>query len=249
MIKVLSSLQSTRAFHNPLTRAKESHHEDPHGSHLPRQARQHGPQDRLLARGVRRALLHLSRCRSDRDVASPKGGQPPLDPVSDTPEGQTELTRRFKQDPAAQAVLANTLRLSDVKVSDYDAVFYPGGHSPMWDLAEDPRSIALIEAFYSSGKPVAAVCHAPGVLHRVQFQGQPIVKGKRVTGFTNGEEEAVHLTKVVPFLVEDELKRLGGLYEKVANWVPFVVTDGRLVTGQNPASSRRGAEALLKLLA
>ena len=181
-------------------------------------------------------------------VASPKGGQPPLDPVSDTPEGQTELTRRFKQDPAAQAVLANTVRLSDVKASDYDAVFYPGGHGPMWDLAEDPRSIALIEDFYSSGKPVAAVCHAPGVLHRVQFQGQPLVKGKRVTGFTNGEEEAVHLTKVVPFLVEDELMRLGGIYEKVANWVPFVVTDGRLVTGQNPASSKAGAEALLKLL-
>ncbi len=181
-------------------------------------------------------------------VASPKGGQPPLDPVSDTPEGQTELTRRFKQDPAAQAVLANTVRLSDVKASDYDAVFYPGGHGPMWDLAEDPRSIALIEEFYSSGKPVAAVCHAPGVLHRVQFQGQPLVKGKRVTGFTNGEEEAVHLTKVVPFLVEDELLRLGGIYEKVANWVPFVVTDGRLVTGQNPASSKAGAETLLKLL-
>ena len=118
----------------------------------------------------------------------------------------------------------------------------------MWDLAEDPRSIGLIEDFYSSGKPVAAVCHAPGVLHRVQFQGQPLVKGKRVTGFTNGEEEAVQLTKVVPFLVEDELLRLGGIYEKVANWVPFVVTDGRLVTGQNPASSRAGAEALLKLL-
>ena len=182
-------------------------------------------------------------------VASPKGGQPPLDPVSDTPEGQTELTQRFKQDPAAQAVLANTVRLSDVKASDYDAVFYPGGHGPMWDLAEDPRSIALIEAFYNSGKPVAAVCHAPGVLHRVKFQGQPLVQGKRVTGFTNGEEEAVHLTKVVPFLVEDELKRLGGLYEKVENWKPFVVSDGKLVTGQNPASSRPGAEALLNLLA
>ena len=119
----------------------------------------------------------------------------------------------------------------------------------MWDLAEDPHSIALIEAFYSSGKPVAAVCHAPGVLHRVKFQGQPLVKGKRVAGFTNDEEEAVHLTKVVPFHVEDELKRLGGLYEKAANWVPFVITDSRLVTGQNPASSRPGAEALLKLLA
>ena len=119
----------------------------------------------------------------------------------------------------------------------------------MWDLAEDTHSIALIEAFYNAGKPVAAVCHAPGVLHRVKFQGQSIVKGKRVTGFTNGEEEAVHLTKVVPFLVEDELKRLGGLYEKAANWVPFVITDGRLVTGQTPASSKPGAEALLKLLA
>jgi putative intracellular protease/amidase len=119
----------------------------------------------------------------------------------------------------------------------------------MWDLAEDPRSIALIEAFYSSGKPVAAVCHAPGVLHRVKFQGQPLVQGKRVTGFTNGEEEAVHLTRVVPFLVEDELKRLGGLYEKVENWKAFVVSDGRLVTGQNPASSRPAAEALLGLLA
>jgi putative intracellular protease/amidase len=181
-------------------------------------------------------------------LASPKGGQPPLDAVSDTPEGQTEWTRRFKRDPAAQAVLANTVRLSDVKAEDYDTVFYPGGHGPMWDLAEDQHSIALIEAFWNAGKPVAAVCHAPGVLHRVQVQGQPLVKGKRVTGFTNGEEEAVHLTKVVPFLVEDELKRLGGLYEKKANWVPFVITDGRLVTGQNPASSKGGAEALLKLL-
>ena len=181
-------------------------------------------------------------------LASPKGGQPPLDPVSDTPEGQTELTRRFKQDPTAQAVLAHTLRLSDVTASDYDAVFYPGGHGPMWDLAEDPRSIALIEAFWNAGKPVGAVCHGPGVFHRVKVDEQPLVKGKRVTGFTNDEEEAVHLTKVVPFLVEDELKRLGGRYEKVENWKPFVVTDGRLVTGQNPASSKSGAEALLKLL-
>ena len=182
-------------------------------------------------------------------VASPKGGQPPLDPKSDTPEGQTDSTRRYKQDPAAQAVLATTVRLAAVKASDYDAVFYRGGHGPMWDLAEDPLSIGLIEAFYNAGKPVAAVCHAPGVLHRVKFQGQSIVKGKRVTGFTNGEEEAVHLTKVVPFLVEDELKRLGGLYEKAADWASFVITDGRLVTGQNPASSKAGAEALLKLLA
>ena len=182
-------------------------------------------------------------------LASPKGGQPPIDPVSDTPEGQTDWTRRFKQDPAAQDALASTSRLADVTVGEYDAVFYPGGHGPMWDLAEDPHSIALIEAFYGAGKPVAAVCHAPGVLHRVRFDGQPLVKGKRVTGFTNGEEEAVHLTKVVPFLVEDELKRLGALYEKAADWVSFVVTAGNLVTGQNPASSRAGAQALLKLLA
>jgi putative intracellular protease/amidase len=182
-------------------------------------------------------------------LASPKGGQPPIDPVSDTPEGQTDWTRRFKQDPAAQDALASTSRLADVTVGEYDAVFYPGGHGPMWDLAEDPHSIALIEAFYGAGKPVAAVCHAPGVLHRVRFEGQPLVKGKRVTGFTNGEEEAVHLTKVVPFLVEDELKRLGALYEKAVDWVSFVVTDGNLVTGQNPASSRAGAQALLKLLA
>jgi putative intracellular protease/amidase len=182
-------------------------------------------------------------------VASPKGGQPPLDPVSDTPEGQTDLTRRFKNDPVAQKVLANTVRLSVIKASDYDAVFYPGGHGPMWDLAEDPRSIALIEAFWQAAKPVAAVCHGPGVFHRVMVDGRPLVKGKRMTGFTNGEEGAVHLTKVVPFLVEDELKRLGGLYEKVENWKPFVVTDGRLVTGQNPASSQPGAKALLKLLA
>jgi putative intracellular protease/amidase len=146
-------------------------------------------------------------------------------------------------------VLANTVRLSDVAAADYDAVFYPGGHVPMWDLAEDLRSIALIEAFWNAGKPVGAVCHGPGVFHRVKVHGQPLVKGKRVTGFTNDEEEAVHLTKVVPFLVEDELKRLGGRYEKVENWKPFVVTDGRLVTGQNPASSKSGAEALLKLLA
>jgi putative intracellular protease/amidase len=181
-------------------------------------------------------------------LASPKGGQPPLDPVSDTPEGQTDMTRRFKQDPAAQAILAKTLTLTDIKAADHDAVFYPGGHGPMWDLAEDAHSIALIEAFYNTGKPVAAVCHAPGVLHRVEVQGQSIVKGKRVTGFTNSEEEAVQLTRIVPFLVEDELKRLGGLYEKAADWASFVVTDGRLVTGQNPASSKAGAEALLKLL-
>src|SRR3954454_6131135 len=181
-------------------------------------------------------------------VASPKGGQPPLDPGRDPPQGQTDPTGRFKQDPAARAVLADTARLADVTAADYDAVFYPGGHGPMWDLAEDPVSIALIEAFYDSNKPVAAVCHAPGVLRHVKYRGEPIVKGKRVTGFTNEEEEEVQLTKVVPFLVEDELKRLGGLFEKVDNWQPFAITDGRLVTGQNPASSGPAAQALLKLL-
>ena len=182
-------------------------------------------------------------------LASPKGGQPPVDPKSDLPGNQTPAMARFKQDPAAQNDFATTAKLKNMHSADFDAIFYSGGHGPMWDLVDNPISIALIESFYNAGKPVAAVCHAPGVLHRVQFQGQPLVKGKRVTGFTNGEEEAVHLTKVVPFLVEDELKRLGGLYEKAANWVPFVMTDGRLVTGQNPASSRAGAEALLKLLA
>jgi putative intracellular protease/amidase len=182
-------------------------------------------------------------------LASPKGGQPPLDPKSNEPNFQTDLTRRFEADAAAKAQLASTVRLDSVQAEDFDTVFYPGGHGPMWDLAEDPRSIALIEAFYDSGKPVAAVCHAPGALRRVRFQGQPLVKGKRVTGFTNGEEAAVGLTEVVPFLVEDELKRLGGRYEKAADWASFVVTDGRLVTGQNPASSTAGAEALLKLLA
>lgn len=181
-------------------------------------------------------------------VASPKGGQPPIDPKSDEPDGQTDATTRFKKDPAVQQVLANTVKLSDVTADGYDTVFYPGGHGPLWDLAEDPVSIALIEAFYNAGKPVATVCHGPAVLHRVTYQGQPIVKGKRVTGFTNSEEEAVQLTKVVPFLVEDELKRLGGLYEKAADWQSFVIVDGRLITGQNPASSTAAAQELIKVL-
>jgi putative intracellular protease/amidase len=155
---------------------------------------------------------------------------------------------RFKQDAAAQKALANTVKLADVKAEDYDTVFYVGGHGPMWDLAESPVSIALIESFYNSGKPVALVCHSPGVLHRVTYQGAPIVKGKRVTGFTNGEEEEVHLTNVVPFLVEDELKRLGAKFEKRPNWQPFSIVDGRLITGQNPASSTSAAQALLNLV-
>lgn len=181
-------------------------------------------------------------------VASPKGGQPPLDPKSDTPEGQTDATERFKKDSAAQKVLASTVKLADMQAKDFDAVFYPGGHGPLWDLAEDKKSITLIQDFYTSGKPVAAVCHAPGVLRHVVVDGQPLVKGKRVSGFTNTEEEAVGLTKVVPFLVEDELKRLGGKFEKVDDWQVLAITDGRLVTGQNPASSTAAAKELLKLL-
>ncbi|TBZ80517.1 type 1 glutamine amidotransferase domain-containing protein [Rhizobium leguminosarum] len=184
----------------------------------------------------------------DLTLASPKGGQPPIDPKSDLPENQTPAMTRFKADEAAQKVFASTRKLSEVRSEDFDAVFYPGGHGPMWDLVDNPESIKLIESFYNSGKPVATVCHAPAVLHRVTYKGAPIVKGKRVTGFTNGEEEEVQLTTVVPFLVEDELKRLGGLYEKKANWASFAITDGRLITGQNPASSTAGAQALVKLL-
>ena len=181
-------------------------------------------------------------------LSSPKGGQPPIDPVSDLPENQTPAMVRFKQDPAAQKALANTVKLADVKAEDFDTVFYPGGHGPMWDLAESPASIALLEAFYNSGKPIALVCHSPGVLRHVTYQGAPLVQGKHVTGFTNGEEEETQLTKVVPFLVEDELLRLGAIFEKKADWQPFAITDGRLVTGQNPASSTSAAQALLKLM-
>jgi putative intracellular protease/amidase len=182
-------------------------------------------------------------------LVSPAGGQPPLDPKSDEPESQTAATVRFKADPDAQTALANTGKLASAKVSDYDAVFYPGGHGPLWDLAEDKASIALIEAMSSAGKPVAAVCHAPGVLRHVKgADGKPLVRGKRVTGFTNSEEEAVGLTKVVPFLVEDMLREHGGQYEKGPDWASHVVTDGKLVTGQNPASSEAAAKALLQLL-
>ena len=182
-------------------------------------------------------------------LASPKGGQPPLDPKSDLPENQTPAVTRFKKDKTAQQALANTVKLSSVKSEDFDTVFYPGGHGPMWDLAEDPVSIALLESFYNSGKPIALVCHSPGVLRHVKYKGEPLVKGKHVTGFTDREEEEVQLTKVVPFLVEDELLRLGAIFEKKANWQPFAITDGRLVTGQNPASSTSAAQALLKLMA
>jgi putative intracellular protease/amidase len=182
-------------------------------------------------------------------LASPKGGQPPLDPKSDLPENQTELTKRFRTDTAAQAELANTKTMADVSADDFDAVFYPGGHGPMWDMPDNVTSIALIEAFVKADKPVGAVCHAPVALVNVHGKDcEYLVKGKRVTGFTNAEEEAVGLTGVVPFLLEDRLKERGGIYSKAANWTPYVQVDGKLVTGQNPASSGPGAEELLKLL-
>ncbi len=183
----------------------------------------------------------------DLTLASPKGGQPPLDPKSDLPENQTPAMTRFKSDKAAQKDLANTVKLADMKAENFDTVFYTGGHGPMWDLAESPVSIALLESFYNSGKPIALVCHSPGVLRHVTYKGEPLVKGKRVTGFTNGEEEDVQLTHVVPFLVENELLRLGAIFEKVRNWEPHFVIDGRLITGQNPASSTTAAQALLKV--
>jgi putative intracellular protease/amidase len=182
-------------------------------------------------------------------LASPKGGQPPLDPKSDDPSAQTDSIRRFKADPSSQAILGNTRTLTGVIASDYDAVFYPGGHGPLWDLAEDTSSIALIEAMLKAGRPVAAVCHAPGVLRHCKTpSGDPVVGGKAVTGFSNTEEEAVGLTQIVPFLVEDTLKQLGGSYSKGPDWAPHVVTDGLLITGQNPASSEPAARALLAKL-
>jgi putative intracellular protease/amidase len=182
-------------------------------------------------------------------LASPKGGRPPLDPKSQDPSSQTDITRRFAKDADAEDQLDKTVRLESVKQEDYDTVFYPGGHGPMWDLAEDPNSIKLIESFLAAGKPVALVCHAPGVLRHVKTPaGKPLVEGKNVTGFTDGEEEAVGLTKVVPFLVEDELLGLGAIYSKVRNWGVHVVTDGLLITGQNPASSGPTAKILINTL-
>ena len=182
-------------------------------------------------------------------LASPAGGQPPLDPKSADADALTDATRRFDADPEAKAALAATHRLGDVNVADYDAVFYPGGHGPLWDLAEDTTSIALIEAAIAAGKPVAAVCHAPGVLRHVRAaDGQPLVKGKAVTGFTNTEEAAVGLTDVVPFLVEDMLVANGGTYSKTADWGVHVVRDGLLITGQNPASSAEAARVLMAAL-
>ncbi|SDP37790.1 Putative intracellular protease/amidase [Filomicrobium insigne] len=186
---------------------------------------------------------------ADITLASPKGGQPPLDPKSDEPMFQTDLTRRFNADKEANAQLAQTVRLDSIDQKDFDTVFYPGGHGPMWDLAEDPDSIRLIQAFIASGKTIALVCHAPGVLHRVMnSDGSPFVQGRYVTGFTNSEEEAVGLTKVVPFLVEDELLSLGAVFSKVKDWGVHTVVDGQLITGQNPASSAEAAETLVAAL-
>ena len=182
-------------------------------------------------------------------LVSPKGGQPPLDPKSDEPDAQTDSTRRFKADDAAQSALAHTGKLADVSGNGFDAVFYPGGHGPLWDLAEDKNSIRLIEAMIAAGKPVAAVCHAPAVLRHVRGgDGSPLVKGRKVTGFTNSEEAAVQLSAIVPFLVEDMLIEKGGDYSKVADWQPHVVRDGLLITGQNPASSEAAAASLLDKL-
>lgn len=183
-------------------------------------------------------------------LASPKGGQPPLDPKSNEPDFQTDLTRRFEADADAQAQLTNTVRLDSVSQDDFDTVFYPGGHGPLWDLAEDTNSITLIGSFLTAEKPVALVCHAPGLLRHVKTpSGRPLVEGKKVTGFANSEEAAVGLTDIVPFLVEDELKAKGGIFSKGDDWGSYVITDGLLITGQNPASSAPAATVLLEQLA
>ena len=181
-------------------------------------------------------------------IASPLGGQPPIDPKSADPSSATEDTKRFDADKALQEKLKNTLKLSTVNQKDYDAVFYPGGHGPLWDLVQDKNSIALIEDFYTHKKPIAFVCHAPAVLKNVKVKGEYLVKGKKVTGFTNAEEEAVGLTKVVPFLLEDALASNGAIFSKGANWQPYAVEDGLLITGQNPASSKLVAGKLLEKL-
>ena len=182
-------------------------------------------------------------------LASPKGGQPPLDPKSSEPNFQTDLTHRFEADADAKARLATTVRLDSVKAEDFDTVFYPGGHGPMWDLADDQTSVRLLESFLAAGKTFALVCHSSGALRHVKTpDGKPLVEGKTVTGFTNGEEEEVGLTKVVPFLVEDELMSLGATFSKVKNWGVHTVTDGQLITGQNPASSGPAAKVLIETL-
>jgi putative intracellular protease/amidase len=182
-------------------------------------------------------------------LASPKGGQPPLDPKSDEPDAQTDATRRFREDTEAQSQLANTVKLSGLSAEDFDAVFYPGGHGPLWDLYGDRDSITLIEKMTAAGKPVAAVCHAPAVLCNAKASdGTPLINGLSVTGFSNAEEEAVQLTNVVPYLLEDELKAKGGVYSKGGDWQVYITTGGNFITGQNPASSEAVAQALLAQL-
>ncbi|PDT12114.1 type 1 glutamine amidotransferase domain-containing protein [Rhizobium sp. J15] len=185
----------------------------------------------------------------DVSLASPKGGQPPLDPKSNEPGFQTDDTHRFEADPAAKAALANTTKLAEIRAGDYDSVFFPGGHGPLWDLTNDRHALSLIETMLAAGKPVALVCHAPGILMNVKApDGTPIVKGRTVTGFTNSEEDAVHLIDVVPYLLEDELKDQGAKFSATADWAVHVVQDGLLITGQNPASSKEGARTLLNAL-
>ncbi len=182
-------------------------------------------------------------------VATPQGGQAPIDPKSNEPDFQTPATVRYNDDQETQQLIANTVKLSTVSADDFDAVFYPGGHGPLWDLAEDRDNISLIESFYKAEKPVAAVCHAPAIFRHTKLEdGTPLVSGKKVTGFTNGEEDAVQLTSVVPFLVEDMLKENGGIYSSAADWHPYAVIDGTLITGQNPASSEATAELLIAQL-
>ena len=191
----------------------------------------------------------LAEAGAEITLASPKGGQPPIDPKSDEPDAQTEATKRFKADADLKEKLSQTVKLSEINEADFDAVFYPGGHGPLWDLANDEKSISLIEGFLNSNKPVALVCHAPGALINVKSaDGEPLVKGKEVTGFSNTEEEAVQLTAIVPFLLEDEFKKLGGNYSKGPDWGSYVKKDGLLITGQNPASSEEAAKVLLDLL-
>ncbi len=191
----------------------------------------------------------LQEAGADITLASPKGGQPPIDPKSTEPDAQTEATKRYFSDQALQDKVANTKKLSEVSAADFDAIFFPGGHGPMWDLNKDKESIQLIEDFWKAQKPVAAVCHAPAALiHAKDQNGEPLVKGKKVTGFSNTEEEAVQLTNVVPFLLEDALKEKGGQYSKSNNWAPYVLKDGLLITGQNPASSEEAAKQLVGLL-
>ncbi|NJC25656.1 type 1 glutamine amidotransferase domain-containing protein [Neolewinella antarctica] len=193
---------------------------------------------------------HLTDNGANVTLASPAGGQPPIDPTSDKPENQTESTKRFKADTALQEKLSKTHKLAEVSSKDYDGVFYPGGHGPMWDLAESDDSAKLIESFHTAGKPVAFVCHAPAALKKVKnAAGEPLVKGKKVTGFTNSEEKQVGLTDVVPFLLEDMLKEKGGVYSKVGDFEPYALEDGLLITGQNPGSSEKVAKLLMAQLA